>query len=97
MPHLRRGPDRHNDAVKLLCPSEIQKRADGALIAAFLVRSAGYVVADRAFPVLSLSVETIEEVFSRHVVAMKAEQIGIREREIRSGYSGFVFLTGIAR
>ena len=69
----------------------------GALIAAFLVRSAGYVVADRSFPVLSLSVETIEEVFSRHVVAMKAEQIGIREREIRSGYSGFVFLTGIAR
>jgi hypothetical protein len=69
----------------------------GALIAAFLVRSAGYVVADRPFPVLSLSVETIEEVFSRHVVAMKAEQIGIREREIRSGYSGFVFLTGIAR
>jgi hypothetical protein len=57
MPHLRRGPDRHNDAVKLLCPSEIQKRADGALTAAFLVRSAGYVVADRAFPVLSLSVE----------------------------------------
>jgi len=97
MPHLRRGPDRHNDAVKLLCPSEIQKRADGALTAAFLVRSAGCVVADRAFPVLSLSVETIEEVFSRHVVAMKAEQIGIREREIRSGYSGFVFLTGIAR
>jgi NNMT/PNMT/TEMT family len=68
----------------------------GALIAAFLVRSAGYVVADRPFPVLSLSVETIEEVFSRHAVAMKAEQIGIREREIRSGYSGFVFLTGIA-
>ena len=28
MPHLRRGPDRHNDAIKLLCPSEIQKRAD---------------------------------------------------------------------
>jgi NNMT/PNMT/TEMT family len=69
----------------------------GALIAAFLVRSAGYVVADRPFPVLSLSVGTIEQVFSRHVAAMKAEQIGIREREIRSGYSGFVFLTGTAR
>jgi NNMT/PNMT/TEMT family len=68
----------------------------GALIAAFLVRSGGYVVADRPFPVLSLSIETIEEVFSRHVVNVQAEQIGIREREIRSGYSGFVFLTGIA-
>ena len=69
----------------------------GALIAAFLVRSGGYVVADRPFPVLSLSVETIEQVFARHVEDMKAEQIGIREREIRSGYSGFVFLTGTAR
>jgi ABC transporter transmembrane region/NNMT/PNMT/TEMT family len=67
----------------------------GALIAAFLVRSGGYVVADRPFPALNLSIETIEEVFSRHVDKMKAEQIGIREWEIRSGYSGFVFLTGI--
>ena len=65
----------------------------GALIAAFLVRSGGY--ADRPFPALNLSIETIEEVFSRHVDKMKAEQIGIREWEIRSGYSGFVFLTGI--
>jgi SAM-dependent methyltransferase len=69
----------------------------GALIAAFLVRSAGYVVADRPFPVLSLSPDYIEKTFSAHAHTVKAEQIGIVEREIRSGYSGFIFLTGIAR
>ncbi len=69
----------------------------GALIAAFLVRSAGYVVADRPFPVLSLSPDTIETAFSAHADGVQAELIGIVEREIRSGYSGFIFLTGIAR
>ncbi len=69
----------------------------GALVAAFLVRSSGYVVADRPFPVLALSAESIESLFGRHADGVKAERIGIVEREIRSGYAGFVFLTGIAR
>lgn len=68
----------------------------GALIAAFLVRSGGYVVADRQFPCLNLSAESIQSVFARHARGIKTERIGIVEREIRSGYSGFVFLTGIA-
>lgn len=69
----------------------------GALAAAFLVRSAGYTVADHRFPCLRLSPESIERVFARHVNTLKSELIGIAEREIRSGYSGFIFLTGIAR
>lgn len=69
----------------------------GLLAAAFLVRSAGYVVADRPFPVLHLSAEIIEDVFTRHADRIKAERIGIVEREIRSGYAGFIFLTGTAR
>jgi hypothetical protein len=69
----------------------------GALAAAFLVRSSGYVVGDRRFPSLALTAETIEKVFAGHVHGMKTETIGIVEREIRSGYSGFIFLTGIAR
>ena len=72
-------------------------RQGGMLAAAFLVRSAGYVVADRAFPVLRLTPELIEEVFASNADNVKAERIGIREREIRSGYSGFIFLTGTAR
>jgi SAM-dependent methyltransferase len=69
----------------------------GLLAAAFLVRSGGYVVADRPFPVLHLSAEIIEDVFARHADGIKAERIGIVEREIRSGYAGFIFLTGTAR
>jgi hypothetical protein len=72
-------------------------RAGGALMAAFLVRSPGYVVADRPFPCLSLSAESIEAVFGRHASGIATERIGIVERQIRSGYSGFVFLTGTAR
>jgi hypothetical protein len=67
------------------------------LAAAFLVRSAGYIVADRPFPVLSLTPELIEQVFAANADNVRAEKIGIREREIRSGYSGFIFLTGTAR
>ncbi len=72
-------------------------RPGGMLAAAFLVRSEGYVVADRPFPVLKLSPETIERVFRRHADAVDARLIGIVDREIRSGYSGFIFLTGTAR
>lgn len=69
----------------------------GMLAAAFLSGSARYIIAGRPFPILSLSAELIESNFARHATDMKAERIGIVEREIRSGYSGFVFLTGIAR
>jgi hypothetical protein len=69
----------------------------GMLAAAFLVRSGGYIVADRPFPVLHVTAEEIEETFARHADILKAEQVGIVEREIRSGYSGFVFITGRAR
>ena len=54
-------------------------------------------MADRPFPVLKLSPETIERVFRHHADAVDARLIGIVDREIRSGYSGFIFLTGTAR
>lgn len=69
----------------------------GLLAAAFLVRSAGYIVANRDFPVLHLDASTIEAVFARDADAIDARSIGLVEREIRSGYAGFVFLTGRAR
>ncbi len=72
-------------------------RSGGMLCAAFLVHSGGYEVSGRPFPVLHLTPEAIETVFSRYATNIKAELIGIVEREIRSGYSGFIFLTGLAR
>jgi hypothetical protein len=71
-------------------------RPGGALAAAFLVHSAGYEVNGRRFPVLHLTAETIEATFARSATDVNAERIGIVEKEIRSGYSGFVFLTGTA-
>ena len=72
-------------------------KSGGALAAAFLVRSAGYEVSGHRFPVLHLSPEAIETAFASHALNVKAERIGLVDKEIRSGYSGFVFLTGHAR
>jgi SAM-dependent methyltransferase len=86
------------DEFEAACASFARSvRPGGMLAAAFLVRSEGYVVADRPFPVLKLSPETIERVFKTHADEVDAKLIGIVEREIRSGYSGFIFLTGTAR
>jgi hypothetical protein len=72
-------------------------KGGGTLAAAFLVGTSRYVIADRPFPILCLSAEEIENTFSRHATNIRAERIGIVDREIRSGYSGFVFLSGVAR
>lgn len=86
------------DEFEAACASFARSvKPGGMLAAAFLVRSEGYVVADRPFPVLKLSAETIEAVFKRHADEVEADLIGIVEREIRSGYAGFIFLTGTAR
>lgn len=69
-------------------------RRGGTLAAAFLVRSEVYVVADRPFPVLKLSPEAIENAFRGLATNVRADLIGIVDREIRSGYSGCLFLTG---
>jgi hypothetical protein len=58
---------------------------------------ASYIVKDRTFPALCLSLESIQTAFARHAKGLKGEAIGIVERQIRSGYSSFVFLNGIAR
>jgi len=69
----------------------------GTLAAAFLAHSAGYVVKENRFPALSLSAESIIDVFARYADGLKVESIGIVDRQVRSGYSGLVFLTGNAR
>jgi SAM-dependent methyltransferase len=72
-------------------------RPGGTLAAAFLLRSAGYEVAGRPFPVLHLTPGNIEDVLSRYATDVETELIGITDTEIRSGYSGFVFAKARAR
>jgi hypothetical protein len=66
----------------------------GTLAAAFLLKSGGYVVADKDFPVIKLTTPAIREVFQDLVTQMDTQEIGVVEEEIRSGYSGMLFLTG---
>lgn len=68
----------------------------GSLIAAFLVGSSGYAVAGRPFPVLNVSEEDILDVFAPLATDIRTERIGIVDAEIRSGYSGMLFLTARA-
>ena len=86
--------DEFEQGVAAYCQSV---KPGGLLAAAFLVRSGGYVVADKAFPVLHVLPDQIQDTFSKHATAVHADLIGIVEREIRSGYSGFIFLTGRAK
>lgn len=100
-------------ATMFFCAESITKRQDefeaacttfarcvrpgGTLAAAFLVSSEGYVVADEPFPALRLSSEAIANVFKACADAVMIRPIGIVDREIRSGYSGQVFLSAKAR
>jgi hypothetical protein len=68
----------------------------GTLAAAFLAHSAGYVVKGSLFPALPLSAESVVSAFAPYAARLKTDAIGIREQPIRSGYTGVVFLTGIA-
>ena len=71
-------------------------RPGGTLAAAFLAGSSGYTVAERRFPALSLSAADIHAIFAPISSEPKTEQIGIVEEEVRSGYSGMVFLSATA-
>lgn len=71
-------------------------RPGGTLAAAFLARSEGYVVADYLYPALNLTAEAVERTFSAHAGALATRTVGIVDREVRSGYTGIIFLTGEA-
>jgi len=71
-------------------------RPGGSLVAAFLAGSSGYTVADRPFPALRVSEADIHKVFGPVSAEANTLNIGLSEREIRSGYSGMVFLTAKA-
>jgi hypothetical protein len=81
------------DEFESACASFVRCVAPGGtLAAAFLVGSGGYEVAGRRFPAIRLSPAQIEAVFQRLCSSVEIEPIGVVEQEIRSGYSGALFL-----
>jgi hypothetical protein len=71
-------------------------RPGGVLAAAFLAGSRGYRVAGEDYPAVSVSEETLRQAFAKCACDVETARIGEREAEIRSGYSGMIFLTARA-
>lgn len=71
-------------------------RPGGVLAAAFLAGSRGYSVGDESFPAVSISPAALERAFEGLARDMTITLIGDREEEIRSGYTGMIFLSARA-
>lgn len=69
----------------------------GTLAAAFLVRSSGYTVGERRYPAIDVCAGAIEDVFRGLTSYAEVQQIGVAEHEIRSGYTGALFLRARSR
>jgi SAM-dependent methyltransferase len=71
-------------------------RPGGALVAAFLARSGGYAVGGIDYPAVPVDEDSIVAIFKPLCRSITVESIGLCDTEIRSGYSGMVFLSAIA-
>jgi SAM-dependent methyltransferase len=72
-------------------------RPGGALVAAFLARSAGYEVGGVAFPAVPIDQAIVSDLFSPFARQLQVEAIGLTNNEVRSGYSGMIFLSVITK
>ncbi len=68
----------------------------GVLAGAFLAGSRGYQVAGSDFPALAVTAESVAAAFEPHARAIRTILIGDIGKEIRSGYSGMIFLSAKA-
>lgn len=71
-------------------------RPGGVLAAAFLAGSQGYRVAEEDFPAVAVSVASLQQAFDSLASEIEVTGIGAMGEEIRSGYSGMLFLTARA-
>lgn len=71
-------------------------RPGGVLAGAFLAGSRGYRVGDEDFPAVSVTPETLARAFEGLAHDIVTTPIGAMGDEIRSGYSGMIFLTARA-
>ncbi len=72
-------------------------RPGGVLAAAFLAGSRGYQVGTEDFPAVSITPDSLEAAFASLAENISVTLIGDRAEEIRSGYTGMIFLTARAR
>ncbi len=72
-------------------------RPGGHIIAAFLANSDGYTVSDHAFPALRIDAAALRDAFVELTHDLEIEAVGLVDQEIRSGYTGCLFLTARAR
>lgn len=105
-------PRRWDAATMFFCAESITARQDefekacqsfaravkpgGILAAAFLAGSRGYSVAGQDYPAVSVTPETLQRAFDGLSRDLEVRGIGEMGEEIRSGYSGMVFLTARA-
>lgn len=65
----------------------------GLIAAAFLAGSSGYEVSGRRYPALSIDTDDIAACLLPCVDGLEMTPIGLSSSEIRSGYSGAIFVT----
>ncbi len=68
----------------------------GALVAAFLARSQGYEVAGISYPAVPVNPQRISDIFAPLTRNISVSLIGDHVQDVRSGYTGMVFLSAIA-
>jgi hypothetical protein len=68
-------------------------RSGGVLAAAFLAGSRGYTVGDVDFPAVSITPDSLHAAFAPHARDIDIAPIGAMGEEIRSGYSGMLFMS----
>jgi hypothetical protein len=105
-------PRRWSAATMFFCAESITGRQDeferacaafarsvvsgGVLAAAFLAGSRGYRVGEEDYPAVSVTAQTLKAAFDGLVHELQLTGIGAMGEEIRSGYSGMVFMTARA-
>lgn len=72
-------------------------RSGGVVAAAFLAGSRGYRVGEEDYPAVSVGPQELADAFSGLVDDMRLAGIGNRDEEIRSGYTGMIFMTAKVR
>ncbi len=72
-------------------------RPGGHIAAAFLAGSSGYTVAGRRFPAIKLDVPQLQDILHARLASCEVTQIGMTPEEVRSGYTGALFVAGRTR